>query len=182
MCALKGFTMDKNLIIKIHGHISPVDSVVDLGAMFGENLVGLNCSKKLGVEIYPPYLDKYMADGDVVCADALEWISAAGDDSWDVVLAIDLVEHMTIPDGLLLLKNAARVARRRVLAFTPNGYYHQDAEQPCKRNSLIASCGINKYQEHLSAWSEKLFNDIGFDTEIVPMGMIPSVFAVWEKK
>lgn len=60
--------------------------------------------------------------------------------SFDVVLASDLIEHLTKEDGLALLAAMERIARHKVIVFTPNGFVPQTAYQS------------NELQEHLSGW------------------------------
>jgi Methyltransferase domain len=61
--------------------------------------------------------------------------------SLDCVVALDLIEHLTKEDGSRLLASMERIARKRVVVFTPNGFLPQ------------APYEGNPSQEHLSGWS-----------------------------
>ena len=60
---------------------------------------------------------------------------------FDVVLLLDVIEHMTADSALALLDNAKKWARRKVIVSTPNGFVTQ-----------IAVDG-NELQRHLSGWN-----------------------------
>jgi SAM-dependent methyltransferase len=61
--------------------------------------------------------------------------------SFDAVVMLDLLEHLTMADGEALLDRAERIARRRVIVFTPNGWLPQN------------EYGGNPLQRHQSGWS-----------------------------
>lgn len=61
--------------------------------------------------------------------------------SFDCVLASDVIEHVTREDGLKLLGMMERIARRKVIVFTPNGFMPQGVFED------------NPWQVHKSGWS-----------------------------
>ena len=64
-----------------------------------------------------------------------------GPRSFDCVLASDVIEHLTREDGERLIGIMERLARRKVVVFTPNGFLPQRAYEG------------NPHQEHLSGWT-----------------------------
>src|SRR5690606_12372244 len=46
--------------------------------------------------------------------------------SYDAVVALDLIEHLTKDEGLKLLKDMETIARKKVILFTPNGFLPQE--------------------------------------------------------
>lgn len=70
--------------------------------------------------------------------------------SFDVVVAIDVVEHLTVQDGYLLLYEMVRLSKGIVMIYTPNGFLWQP---PSPNNSLNA---------HISGWSIKELKGFGF--------------------
>lgn len=68
--------------------------------------------------------------------------------SFDAVVAIDLIEHLSKKDGVELIKKMEDIAGRKVLIFTPNGFIKQH--------------GDLKYDEHLSGWTTKDFKKLGY--------------------
>lgn len=63
------------------------------------------------------------------------------DRSFDCVLASDVIEHVGKQDGDRLIAAMERIARRRVVIFTPNGFLPQ------------RPYGGNPHQEHRSGWT-----------------------------
>ena len=70
--------------------------------------------------------------------------------SFDCVVALDLIEHVTKDDGLRLLEAIEAIARRKVVIFTPNGFLPQDA------------VGDNEFQRHLSGWEVDEMRGLGY--------------------
>lgn len=60
--------------------------------------------------------------------------------SFDAVIALDVIEHLEKEQGFQLIKKIERIARKRTIIFTPNGFLAQEAYDN------------NKHQEHLSGW------------------------------
>lgn len=70
--------------------------------------------------------------------------------SFDCVLASDVIEHFTKTDGLRLMAAMERIARRKVLIFTPTGFLPQT---PYEGNAM---------QAHLSGWDVDEMRDHGY--------------------
>ena len=49
--------------------------------------------------------------------------------SFDVVVAVDVLEHLERTDGFDLLEAMEQLARQRVVVFTPNGFVAQGARE-----------------------------------------------------
>jgi hypothetical protein len=82
--------------------------------------------------------------------EVLPWVDAG---SYDLVYALDVVEHFTREDGLALLDHLVRIARVRVLVFTPCGFMEQkDAVH---------------WQDHRSGWTADDLRALGFWTAVV---------------
>ena len=71
-------------------------------------------------------------------------------DSFDIVVAIDLIEHLPLHEGYLLLYSMERLARKAVIIYTPNGFVWQ----PPSEN--------NEFNAHVSGWSVGDFRRFGF--------------------
>jgi hypothetical protein len=70
--------------------------------------------------------------------------------SFDSVVAIDVIEHLSRGDGLALLEAMEKIAARRVIVFTPNGFLPQPPDPD------------NAHQEHISGWEVKDFIARGY--------------------
>lgn len=70
--------------------------------------------------------------------------------SFDCVIAYDLIEHLSKKDGKKLIMEMERIAKKKVIIFTPNGFLEQGPEFG------------NKFQIHLSGWSSKEMSKRGY--------------------
>lgn len=88
--------------------------------------------------------------------DALSSMQALDDNSVDTIFMIDLIEHLEKKDGLLLLKEADRVARKQIIVFTPLGFYPMHFD----RNKEKDAWGLDgtDVQEHKSGWLPEDFD------------------------
>lgn len=123
------------------GHASPVQR-------FSRRL-----ERTVGVDLFTPYLERSRAasiHSEYHDVDALDVERRFGARAFDCVLALDLIEHMDKPRGLELLDTMERVARRKVIVFTPNGFVPQSAYDG------------NPYQAHRSGWWPAEMRERGF--------------------
>ncbi len=79
------------------------------------------------------------------------------DKSVDSVFALDVIEHLEKDDGLELLRQARRLARRQVMIFTPLGYMPQDYDEADKKDRWGMEGGY--WQTHRSGWEPGDFDD-----------------------
>jgi SAM-dependent methyltransferase len=70
--------------------------------------------------------------------------------SFDCVLACDLIEHLRKPDGLTLIRMMEKIAKKKVIIFTPNGFLPQ------------AAYDGNEFQTHLSGWDIAEMRALGY--------------------
>lgn len=70
--------------------------------------------------------------------------------SYDVVIAIDVIEHVNKKEALFMIKSMEQIARKRVIIMTPNGFYPQ--------NTLFG----NPHQKHKSGWYVKDLKMLGY--------------------
>ncbi len=87
--------------------------------------------------------------------DALTAIRNFDDNSVDSVFMFDLIEHLDKNDGLELIKEADRVARKQIVIFTPLGFYPMSFPEKTKD-----AWGLNgnAVQEHKSGWTPSDFD------------------------
>ena len=117
-------------------------TVLDLGCGSSSPLQFCGISWSVGVDGHIPSLEASRGRGlhdAYVAADVrhLDFKPA----SFDAVLLVDLLEHLSREDGEDLLMRAESWARIRVVVKSPNGFFEQ------------AALGDNPYQVHLSGWT-----------------------------
>lgn len=88
----------------------------------------------------------------LVCADALSIDRLIRPKSFDTVVALDFIEHLSKSQGYRLIESIERIARCRVIILTPNGYFPQN---PRKVND-------NPYMDHQSGWTVIDFLNLGY--------------------
>lgn len=125
-------------------------TILNLGAGKSDSLISNQLPHmKLGhitnVEIFPPYAETlrglpWHSSYEVVEYDITEYVRSLPNKSYDVVLLLDVLEHLDKFDAELLLSRLLHIARKRVLIFLPIGYCKQDPYDG------------NEYQRHLSTW------------------------------
>lgn len=111
-----------------------------------------------GIEGFAGYLTPVHAWAyqEVRIGDALELLPQVADASYDLVLAIDILEHFETADGLRLLAECRRVARRLALISTPKTFHAQ----------LVPA---NPFENHRSVWSAEQLADAGY-RKLLPDG------------
>ena len=70
--------------------------------------------------------------------------------SFDCVVAFELIEHLTKKDGLQLLNMMEKIARKKIIISTPNGFIEQNEYDN------------NPFQIHRSGWSYYEIKKMGF--------------------
>lgn len=104
-----------------------------------------------GIEGYAGYLTPVHAWAyqDVRIGDALALLPTIADASYELVIAIDILEHFDTRDGLRLLAECRRVARRAALVSTPKVFHAQQVE-------------ANPLEDHRSLWTAAQLAAAGF--------------------
>ncbi len=143
-------------------HILAVDTIIDIG-------VGLRpqafFTPRLHICIEPyeqyrealrPYFPSrsnfiFLRDG------ALESLAVFDDNSVDSIFMLDVIEHLEKSEGLILLEQAERVARKQVIVYTPYGFYpmHYSGGQEKDAWGLDGT----EFQEHKSGWYPEDFGE-----------------------
>ena len=162
----------------IYSHIDPSDTVLDLGCgILQEFGYKPPVGKYLGVDAFDPYLRKIADQGVMTIRGKLPDVCDSFlDNSWNIVLLADVIEHLTKEDGLELLDHAERIAKKCVIIDTPNGFEPQDGWNAWG----LPYC---QFQAHLSGWTDQEFTERGYSCSLIknstPKGKpVTSVIAV----
>jgi hypothetical protein len=108
----------------VAARVRPGDEVLDLGCGIMPATGGrLPCKRHVGVDGFQPYLDLI---GPPCVPGRLPGVAERfGPRTFDVVLLLDVVEHMEKADALASIRAAESIARREVVVFTPDGFVPQ---------------------------------------------------------
>jgi hypothetical protein len=77
---------------------------------------------------------------DMMIGNALDILPTLRDQSYELVLAIDILEHFTQSDGLIFLSHLTRVASKAAVVSTPKEFIPQEVP-------------ANPYENHRSLWN-----------------------------
>lgn len=135
-------------------NLSGCNSVLDVGC--GDNSPLRRVKKTFyseGIDIYRPSIikskknkihDKYVI-GNIGNIDKYY-----ENKSFDVVIAMDVIEHFKKADALMLLRKMEKIARKKVIILTPNGFLNQGHYED------------NPHQDHKSGWLTKDLVSLGY--------------------
>jgi hypothetical protein len=101
-----------------------------------------------GCEVYRTPVHDYCYNH-MMIGDALELLPTLPNGEYEMVLAIDILEHFTKPQGLFFLSHLKRVASKVVLLSTPKEFIPQQVE-------------ANPYENHRSLWQQDELVENGF--------------------
>jgi SAM-dependent methyltransferase len=131
------------------------ETVLDLGCGKSSPIQKLYPKPKfsMGVDIFEKYIkiskSKKIHNKYLLC-DVLEIDKKVPPNSYECVISVDVLEHLSKLDGIKLIKKMEKIAIRKVIIFTPNGFVKQDHYDK------------NIYQIHKSGWKPKIFQKMGF--------------------
>lgn len=127
-------------------------SVLDLGCGPSSPLQYCkNIRQSTAVEIFQPYFEETRRK-----KIHTEYIESRIEDlelpekSFDAVILIEVLEHMSQEAGLEMLQKMQRWARKKVIVSTPNGFLPQNTYDN------------NPFQKHLSGWDVEKMRSLGF--------------------
>lgn len=154
----------RNLIDAIW--LKGIESIIDLGCgdlWFTASLPGV--IRHIGIDIWPEQLRlaeerRPVIGWEPIEADALAFLKSCGVGLVDAVLAIDIIEHLTEEEGLALLDEMPRVAKKLVICWSPLGFL--------KRGPYNPDLTENPHQVHMWGPMPKIFIERGWTVDTYP--------------
>ena len=113
----------------------------------------LNCKMIVGVDIWQEYLEKNKNRYIVLNIDVMK-TDIFLDNSFDVVLSLDVLEHLPEDQCWKLLDEMQRIARKKVIVYTPKEF------DPNQENAW--GMGKNPHQLHKSIIKPVIFEKRGY--------------------
>lgn len=141
------------------------ESLLSLCAGIGLELNGLNTQDIIAVDIAPQYLERLKQTYPhvkTVVSDVLDYLREQPGDSVDVISIIDGIEHLNKTEGLMLIGQMKRVARKEILLFTPQGHEHGGYLKNEPHDAWGIE-GADEFQTHKSGWSALELKDMQFE-------------------
>ena len=125
--------------------LSNCESLLDVGCGSFSPIASFSKSfYSVGVDAFVPSIEKSRKLGihnKYYNIDVLDIGKKFKENSFDCVLASDLIEHLSKEDGFKLIEMMEKIAKKKVVIFTPNGFLPQ------------GEYNNNPWQVHKSGWS-----------------------------
>lgn len=143
--------------------VEDVEVVLDLGPGICPQPFVKKPYLHICVDAHRPYLERLKTELDddpkyiLINAPWDQVIGMFPDKSVDTVFALDFIEHLEKEDGLRMLREAERVARRQIVVYTPHGFFPQTYDDPHKHDRWGMDGGF--WQTHRSGWDLEDFGE-----------------------
>lgn len=153
-------------IIEILSTYPGIKRVLDVGAGYGSwgQIIRAGLNRKVdlvAIEKYPENCERLRNTGmysEVICDDALTLLDYFTEKSFDLVLASQVIEHLEKKAGFKLIRMMKSITSMVLVIATPRGYMPVSAKD-----------NPNKYEKHLSGWTEDDFRGLVFETKVLDM-------------
>ncbi|HSA75493.1 MAG TPA: class I SAM-dependent methyltransferase [Candidatus Nitrosocosmicus sp.] len=143
----------------VQEYITPIDTVLDLGCGIMNAIKDINCKSILGVDIWDKYLDEIKHLHPTIKL-SMEETDRFMDKSFDVVICLDVIEHLDKQLALKIIKECKRICRKTAMIYTPHEF---------KDNieSIDDSWGLgeNPHQKHLCLINESDLTEENYDID-----------------
>lgn len=144
--------------LELEALLTDCDTILDLGCGIDSPLryiSSLNKKFTVGVDAYKPVIEqsrKKRIHNKYVMMNLNEIQSKFLDKSFDAVIALDVIEHFKKSEGDALRRNMERIAKKRVIISTPNGFITSETN----------AVSDNPFQQHFSGWVVNTFKKCGY--------------------
>lgn len=139
-------------VLEIKRSLRNCKTLLDVGCGPSSPIRFLDKGKKVGVDIHSPSIKEAKVKGthdEFYQLDLREIGKQFGQKEFDCCVALDVIEHFSKKDGYRLIAEMEKIALKKVLIFTPNGFLPQQGES-------------TDFQEHLSGWSADEMRELGY--------------------
>ncbi len=140
-------------MLQIRRALRDCKSVLDVGCGSNSPLALFGFERLVGLEGYLPSVEEARqrrTHHELVHGDVRELDRLFAPGSFDACVALDVIEHLPKADGLAFMNSMERVAAKKVLFLTPNGFLPQ---RHAEKSDL---------QEHLSGWDAQEMTGYGY--------------------
>ena len=130
------------------------ESVLDVGCGASPAMRQLGVPRLVGIDGYKPSVDRAKELGthdEMIHGDVRELDQYFRPKQFDACVALDVIEHLSKPDGIKLMQGMEKIASKKVVLFTPCGFLPQ---RHATNDDL---------QEHLSGWEPAEMRNHGYD-------------------
>lgn len=135
-------------------------SVLDVACGLSLKSKFLPATIRVGVDIYEEYFNHIESSVPyvVIKYDVRKLEEIFVPKSFDVVIALDIIEHLEKEESLAMIAACERIARKAVILETPEGYVPQNLD--------IQGHGGHEWQTHRCGWEVSELADLGYKTVV----------------
>lgn len=135
-----------------------VKTVLDVGCGVSFKSKYISANIHVGVDIYEEYFKHIEAPIPyvVIKYDIRKLKDIFMPKSFDLVIALDVIEHLNKEDAVSVIDQCEVIAKDAVILETPSGFVPQNID--------ILGYGGHKYQTHYSAWDQDELQILGYTT------------------
>jgi|SRR5579871_3025139 len=144
-----------------------IGKILDVGCGDGAQMSMINSDRELnvtGLDLYKPYVEKAKKSGvytNVLLGDVRKMNFKKA--SFDTVLSSQVVEHLTKIEARKLISTMEKIAKKRIIIGTTNGFFPFDPLEGKDGNPL---------QVHKSGWSIEEFKREGYHVYGQGLGIV----------
>ncbi len=148
----------RSLSVMLSKELKPGWSVLDVGCGKCSALYGIRDRHKIystGLDFYVPYIEESKTlkiHDNYVHGNIKNLASLFELDSFDCVISTEVIEHLSKSEGLKMLEEIERIARKKVILTTPNGFL-----------PTYAGPKDNPTESHISGWTTEELKKLGFE-------------------
>lgn len=152
------------------GECSEPGSVLDVACGLSLKSQHVPTMVRVGFDLHRPYLEAAREQSPDV-----RWVPVQGDvlqlgeiflpDSFDLVLALDIIEHVEKDQALKLLRDLEEIAKVAVVLETPRGFLPQDMD--------ILGFGQDHLQTHRCGFEKEELEDLGYQVFVRDYQLAP---------
>lgn len=175
----------------IKKEIDSNDTILSLGCGIFWDIEGIvNNDNMYGIDIYEPYVKHLNEKGYNVKQGDITKINF-DNNSYDIVLMLDVLEHLEYLDAINMIEKAKKTAIKKVIVYTPSTFFdneHTDFRgNKIKENNIekldkkgpYQGLGYNKYQKHISYIEKSKLEKLGF--KCIKTQIDNNIYGVWTK-
>lgn len=139
-------------IFELKKILSDCQTVLDIGCGTSSPLRFIPATRKFGIDADKVILEtakKNKTHDAYYLGDVKNISTMFKPKQFDACIALDVIEHLSKTDGHKLIKDMEKIARKKIVIFTPNGFLSQNHP-------------TNHFAVHRSGWTAEEMTRLGF--------------------
>jgi 2-polyprenyl-3-methyl-5-hydroxy-6-metoxy-1,4-benzoquinol methylase len=135
-------------------------SILDVACGLSFKSKFIDAQIRVGVDIHDKYFEHIESSVPyaVIKYDVRKLEEIFVPNSFDVVIALDIIEHLEKDESLKMIEACEKIARKAVILETPEGFIPQDMD--------IQGHGADEWQTHRCGWEVKELESMGYQVTV----------------